>query len=114
MTKLNKALTHWGHEDFKKILKQELENLPKDTLPLNEATCQGGQANDSNISALINKAEQTDTHIHIHVGIFFNEIIAGCNCGDDPMQENTYCELRVSINKKSAETVFNLVNQNSN
>ncbi len=108
MIKLSRSLKHWEYEDFKKVLKQELENLPKDTLPLNKATCQGGQADDSNISALINKAEENDTHIRIHVGIFFNEIIAGCNCGDDPMQENTYCELHVSIDKKTAETVFSL------
>ncbi|MCK5648535.1 MAG: glucosamine--fructose-6-phosphate aminotransferase [Gammaproteobacteria bacterium] len=108
MTRLVNSLQHWGSEDFKKVLKQELEALADDVLPLDQATCQGGKADASDISALINSATENDRKIQVRVGIFFNEIIAGCNCGDDPMAENTYCELLVSIDKTSAETDFTL------
>ena len=108
MTRLVNSLQHWGSEDFKKVLKQELEALADDVLPLDQATCQGGKADASDISALINSATENDRKIQVMVGIFFNEIIAGCNCGDDPMAENTYCELLVSIDKTSAETEFTL------
>ena len=108
MTKLTNSLNSWGTEQFKQVLKQEIEALGNDVLPLNQATCQGGLADDSNISALINSVTENDTRILIKVGIFFNEIIAGCNCGDDPASENTYCELLVSINKISAEACFSL------
>jgi len=108
MTKLTNSLNSWGTEQFKQVLKQEIEALGNDVLPLNQATCQGGLADDSNISALINSITETDTQLLIKVGVFFNEIIAGCNCGDDPASENTYCELLVSINKSSAEACFYL------
>ena len=108
MTRLIDSLQNWGSEDFKKVLKQELEALADDVLPLDQATCQGGKADCSNISALINSATENDTSIQINVGVFFDEIIAGCNCGDDPMAENTYCDLVVAIDKLTAESRFSI------
>lgn len=106
MTKLTKSLQSWGSESFKKVLKQELEALADNILPLDQAILQGGKADGSNISALINSATETNTHIQVNVGVFFNEIIAGCNCGDDPMAENTYCDLLVTIDKETAQSSF--------
>ena len=108
MIKLTDSLKNWGSENFKKVLKQEIEALGNDVLPLNQATCQGGLADDSNISALINSVTENETQLVIKVGVFFNEIVAGCNCGDDPASENTYCELLVSIDKSTAEACFSL------
>jgi len=108
MTQLTNALKNWGSEDFKKVLKHDIEALSNDVLPLNQATCQGGIADDSNISALINSVTENNTQLLIKVGIFFNEIIAGCNCNDDPAEENTYCELLLTINKSNAEACFSL------
>ncbi len=108
MTKLSSSLKNWGSDKFKKNLKQELETLDDGALPLHQAVCQGGKADGSNISALINSAIETDTKIQINVGVFFNEIIAGCNCGDDPMSENIYCDLLVSIDKETAEAEFTI------
>jgi len=102
MITLKKSLQAWGHTDFNKVLKQELESLETGSLPLHKATCQGGLVDDSNISALINSASETDTHIEVNIGVFFNEIVAGCNCGDDPSTDNTYCELCVQIDKDTA------------
>ncbi|MCK5697120.1 MAG: glucosamine--fructose-6-phosphate aminotransferase [Gammaproteobacteria bacterium] len=109
MTQLIKSLQAWGFENFKKTLKQEMEGLNNDLLPLNKATCQGGVADDSNIAVLVNSIMTTDTHLQINTGIFFYEIIAGCNCNDDPVAENTYCEVLVSINRTNAETEFILL-----
>jgi hypothetical protein len=109
MAKLTNALNTWGTESFSKTLKQEIEALPSGILPLELATTQGGLVDDSNIAALINQSTETQTSIEIKVGIFFNEIIAGCNCNDDPVKENTYCELMVAINKATAETHFKII-----
>ncbi|WP_198266254.1 glucosamine--fructose-6-phosphate aminotransferase [sulfur-oxidizing endosymbiont of Gigantopelta aegis] len=108
MPQLLKSLQSWGSETFKSTLKEELQTLSDNALPLHHATTQGGKVDASNIAALINSASENNTHIQIKVGIFFNEIIAGCNCDDDPMSENTYCELLVSIDKSTAEADFNL------
>ncbi|MCW8929308.1 MAG: glucosamine--fructose-6-phosphate aminotransferase [Gammaproteobacteria bacterium] len=108
MTKLPKSLKSWGSENFKKVLKQELEALDNGTLPLDQATCQGGKADGSKISALINSTTENEISIMINVGVFFDEIIAGCNCGDDPMSENTYCDLLVTIDKRTSEGHFSI------
>ena len=75
MTKLTNSLNSLGTDQFKQVLKQEIEALDNDVLPLNQATCQGGLADGSNISALINSITETDTQLLIKVGVFFNEII---------------------------------------
>ena len=106
MSKLIKALNSWGTDEFSRTLKQEIETLESGILPLELAICQGGQVDDSDISALINRITENETTILVKVGIFFHEIIAGCNCGDDPMAENTYCEILVSIDKITADTDF--------
>ena len=109
MLTLSTSLNAWDTEQFSKILKQELENLEKGSLPLQSATTQGGLVDDNNISALINHFSENTKDLQIKVGIFFNEIVAGCNCDDDPVSDNTYCELLVSIDKISAEANFVLL-----
>ncbi len=100
---LTNALKHWGSTEFEQTLKSELENLPTGTLPLQQATCQGGIVDDSNISASILGSEDHDKEIRIRAGIFFTEIVAGCNCSEPPMETNGYCFLEVVIDKTDAE-----------
>lgn len=106
MIKLPKALNDWGSPTFKQTLKQELESLESGVLPLYQATQLGGQADDTDISVLINSISDNENSIEAKVGIFFHEIMGGCSCGDEPPSENTYCELLVSIDKTNAETKF--------
>ena len=109
MTRFTESLRHWGTESFSKTLKQEVEALEPGVLPLNLATTQGGIVDDSNICALINQVTDNTSDIQIKAGIFFNEIIAGCNCNDDPVSDNTYCELLIIIDKTTAEANFSLL-----
>ncbi len=108
MAKLSQSLKSWGSDDFRKTLKYELEALGNTELPLNQATTQGGLADDSNISVLVNGITDDHEKIRVEIGIFFNEIVAGCNCADEPSVNNTYCELRLIINKKTADSHFSL------
>jgi len=109
MIKLKQSLNNWGIESFSKTLKHELENLDSGKLPLHLATTQGGQVDDTNISALINQYTENETSLLINVGIFFNEITAGCNCNDAPVSDNTYCNCLVSIDKTTAEASFKVI-----
>jgi hypothetical protein len=43
------------------------------------------------------------------VGIFFNEVVGGCSCGDDPLSVNAYCKIQVSIDRASAEAEFAVI-----
>ena len=106
---LTQSLKHWGTSSFDQILKAELENLPADTLPLYQATTQGGIVDSSNISASILSSHANENEIHIRTGIFFSEIVAGCNCNDPPMEINGYCLLGVFIDRRSGETSFAII-----
>ena len=94
---------------FERALKRELENLPTGTLPLEQATSRGGRVDDHDISVTVISAKDTGEAIQARVGIFFTEIVGGCGCGDDPIPENTYCEMRVSIDKHSSAARFELI-----
>ena len=62
---------------------------------------------------ILNTTEENDS-IQIKAGIFYTGIIAGCSCSDDPSptdEQNEYCELQFIINKNTAETSVNLLNQ---
>lgn len=109
MPKFTAPLNNWNTDLFNQSLKNELQNLKPGALPLHLGTTQGGMVDDSNISASIINSSDDDNFIQAKVGVFFNEIIGGCNCDDDPASENTYCEIRVSIEKQTAETTFTVI-----
>lgn len=106
MTRLNLPLNDCRSGLFARQLKHELEHLQPGTLPLEQATTQGGQVDDSNISATVVEAREDGDWIRARVGIFFNEVVGGCSCGDDPLSVNAYCQIQVSIDKASAEAEF--------
>jgi hypothetical protein len=106
---LTNALKHWGSANFEEALKAELENLPIGALPLQQATSQGGIVDDSNISASILSCEEHDNALKIRAGIFFTEIVAGCNCNDPPMETNGYCLLEIAIDVANADTRFTII-----
>lgn len=88
-----------------------MENLEASVLPLDKGTTQGGLVDDSNISATIINFTEEEGYIQAKVGVFFNEIIGGCSCGDDPLSENAYCEIQVSIDKATAEAEFSVTSE---
>ncbi len=109
MIHLSQSLAQWPGDTFKVTLKKELEALPSGSLPLHLGTQRGGQADDQSISVLVNTVKEQDDTIDIHFGVFFYEIMGGCSCGDEPPSENTYCEMLLSIDKRTAEASFNVL-----
>ncbi|MCW8855314.1 MAG: glucosamine--fructose-6-phosphate aminotransferase [Gammaproteobacteria bacterium] len=109
MPKFTATLNSWNSDSFNQTLKDEIQNLKSGVLPLHLATTQGGMVDDSNISASIIHSSENDDCIQTKVGIFFNEVVGGCNCHDDPVSENAYCEIILSINKETAETDFTVL-----
>ncbi|MFK5949791.1 MAG: hypothetical protein QM500_13590 [Methylococcales bacterium] len=67
----------------------------------------------SPFSAVILNTTDESEFIKAKVSIFYTGIIAGCSCSDDPSptdEQNEYCELQFIINKNTAETSVNLLN----
>jgi hypothetical protein len=95
------ALAAWDTPGFQSELKRELESRAA-ALPLQQGVAQGGVADGSNLAVSVFGVREDNAAIHAEVGVFFSEVVAGCNCGDDPMDLHAYCVMRVSIDKASA------------
>ena len=109
MIKLLSSLRAWQSTAFPQALKTELEQLAPGSLPLDKAVNQGGYVDDSHITATVLSAEENAQAVHARAGIFFTEIVINCGCGDDPMETNAYCEMRIRIDKTTGQADFELV-----
>ncbi|MDP2430905.1 MAG: hypothetical protein Q8O33_02630 [Pseudomonadota bacterium] len=107
MIQLSKALSAWPSPEFEAVMKQEIECLDADLLPLQQGLSQSSHARSDKLSArIISVVEETDC-LRVKAGLFYTGIIAGCSCADDPTpvdEINEYCEVRFDIDKQSAET----------
>lgn len=109
MPRLVNALRDWDSDFFARTLKSEIENLPAGTMPLDQGTSQGGFVDDENIAVTVLRAKDGEDSVQADVGVFFTEVVAGCSCGDEPMAQHAYCEIRVRIDKATAETEFSVI-----
>ena len=97
------ALRDWNTDGFAPSLKREIISLGKGGLPLDKGVVFGGHVDDSELSVTLLRSVDEGGAIVARVGVFFAEIIGGCNCNDDPTATPVYCELRVHIDKTTAE-----------
>ncbi|MES9855549.1 MAG: glucosamine--fructose-6-phosphate aminotransferase [Sedimenticola sp.] len=111
MTTLINTLRDWQTDSFNQTLKNELTSLKPGTLPLHFGTTQGGIVDDSDIAVTVLKSSDDGESIFIKVGIFFNEVIGGCSCGDDPLTASANCVMEIRIDKKRGEAQFNIINE---
>ena len=109
MARLDVPLSDCQSQLFARRLKGALERLPPGTLPLALATTQGGQVDDSDISVTLLAVRDDGNVIRARVMVFFSEIVGGCSCGDEPVSANGYCELVVSIDRRTAAAQFTVI-----
>lgn len=114
MIRLDKALHAWGTPDFKAVLKQEIAQLGADQLPLQQGLSTGNYVTADPITVVINSVAETETVIRITAGIFYQGVMSGCSCADDPTpvsKSSEYCEVRLDIDKTTAATAVELVTE---
>lgn len=112
MITLPASLAAWNHPEFEKRFKQELADLDSSQLPLQQGLSLSNQVVDGSQQAIILHQEETEHSIEITAAIFYYGITTGCACADDPTPEseqNEYCELRVTIDKVTAEAQIELI-----
>lgn len=112
MIVLDDSLKAWGSPGFKETFSAEIESLDSVQLPLQQALMQSSYVSDKDFTVVILNISETKNDIVVKTGIFYSGIIAGSCCADDPspMDEQTeYCEIQFVINKLSAETTINLL-----
>jgi hypothetical protein len=112
MLRFTNALNAWGTPEFDAILKQTIEQLTGEQLPLQQGLTSSSHALDDKIRAVVISAVDEGDVIRAKAGIFYTGIIAGCNCADDPSPvdaENEYCEVQLDIDKSTAVTTIILL-----
>jgi hypothetical protein len=112
MIKLDKSLAAWGTPKFQAVLKQEIEQLGADKLPLQQGLSTGNYVSNTPFTVLVHSVAEMENIIRVKVGIFYQGIIGGCSCTDDPTPAsdiNEYCEVHLDIDKASAITRVVLV-----
>jgi hypothetical protein len=108
MNTLPKSVKAWNSERFEPTFKAELPMLGK-ALPLQEGLTSGSYALEEPLEVSILQRTADDEFIRVKVGIFYNSLMPGCACAGDPTVEDTQNEhitVLVSINRKTAEAVF--------
>ena len=91
-------------------LKTAVSQLPPGSLPLHLATTQGGLVDDSKLAVTVLDIRHRHNMIMSRIGVFFDEIVGGCNCHDDPVTVNRYCTLQVSIDASNGNARFLPIN----
>jgi hypothetical protein len=114
MIRLSNSVHAWGTPAFSGTLKQEIEQLGADQLPLQQGLSVGNYATAGEFSVMVISASEEAGFIRVKAGVFFKGIIAGCNCADDPTpveEHDEYCEVQFDINKTTAEATVALLNE---
>ena len=112
MIRLNNALSAWGTADFENVLKREIAQLNIDLLPLQQGLSTGNYVTADPITVMINNVAEMGNIIRVRAGIFYQGVLGGCSCADDPTpasEINEYCEVQLDIDKTSATTTVILV-----
>jgi hypothetical protein len=112
MIRFTDALNAWGTPEFNAILRQTIEQLTGEQLPLQQGLTSSSHALDERLRAVIISVVDEGRVIRAKAGIFYTGIIAGCNCADDPSpvnEENEYCVVQLDIDKSTAGTTVILL-----
>lgn len=110
--RLDKALRAWGTPGFEAILKLEIAQLGTEQLLLQQGLSSGNYVTAAPITVVINSVDGMENVIRVKAGIFYQGVIGGCSCADDPTptsESNEYCEVQLDINKTTAATAVTLV-----
>ena len=115
MINLANALLAWGSPDFNSVLKQEIQQIDKSLLPLQQGLSQSSYVGTECINAVILNISESTNSIYAKTGIFYSGVIAGSCCADDPTpidEQSEYCELQFDIDKQSGDTLVTLIQEN--
>ena len=104
---LPQSLAAWQTPAFAATFCHEVAQLPPGVLPLQQALAMGSHVVERAPQVMLLSSRGSEHHLEIRAGIFFNTVIAGCNCADDPTpveENNEYCELLFRIDRHTAVT----------
>lgn len=105
MIRLPVALAAWGSDAFTAAVEAEVQALGPVALPLHRLASTG-HALDARVSVTLIASRESEKTIVVRLGVFFEEILPGCSCGDEPEAQPAYGEMVLSIDKLTAQAFF--------
>ncbi len=109
MATMPNSLRDWNSELFEQTLKVEMEGFRKDVLPLAEVIGEGNTVYDNDLGVTVIDVADDERFIEAKVGVFFAEIVSCCSCGESDPVDEAYCEMKVKIDKSTAEAEFSVI-----
>lgn len=114
MVRLSSALKAWNTPDFGSVFKKEAGQLGMAALPLQQGLSRSSHVSGDKYEVVVLGASEVPGRIKVKAGVFYQGIIAGCSCADDPTpvdEQTEYCVLEFSIDKQTAETAVTLLDE---
>lgn len=111
MVRLPLSLLAWGQPRFKEVFLDELRQFGPAVLPLQEGLAHSSYALDDDVRVSVLDRDESGTTLAVKIGIFYQGIVPGCSCADDPTPvepQNEYCEAWVSIDLGTGEARIEL------
>ncbi len=113
MATLRNSLNTYGQPDFGKVLKAALTALGNE-LPLQAGLAAGSYALETPLDVMVISTTDKPDCIEAKVGIFYESLTPGCACAGDPTvesEQNEHITVLVSIDKQTAEALFQLLDE---
>ena len=105
----DQVFQYWETPDFKSYCLAQLKAFAPE-LPLGHCCTHSSMIDPESIGFRIISTQHQDSSIGLKIGVFFEEVLSGCACSDDPSQamirENGYCEMQLLISETGQVEVF--------
>ncbi|KAB2313896.1 hypothetical protein F8A87_01265 [Betaproteobacteria bacterium SCN2] len=114
MQKLGRSRDAWNTPAFRDVFKREAGQLGVAVLPLQQGLSRSSHVSGSKYEVVVLNASEDAQRILVKAGVFYNGIIAGCSCADDPTpvdEQTEYCVLQFGIDKRTAEAEITLLDE---
>jgi len=112
MVYLPDSLAAWDKAEFQQVLKQELESLGIDDLPLQAGLSASSYVVDKPFTVMVMNSEAQAEKLVIKLAVLYTGTVAGCNCADDPSpvdEVNEYCEMLLEMDSHTGSCQFSLL-----
>lgn len=108
--RLENSVKAWGSPEFADVFRKELSENSAG-LPLQEGLSSSSYALTERVEAMIIDSKEEGGLLKVKAGIFYEGILGGCSCADDPTpveNQPEYCEMLVIVDKRTGEATASI------